>query len=116
MSASPPSRFCDEDWRERGRTLLLDSRSPIVGAGGLATGGSFNLAERALVRYPHLMTTVVSLSNLATAIQFETNRCRPAAKVEVVARRLSSLNADTVVTPRQVRLTNEPARALLCGS
>jgi len=96
-----------------GQNALLTARIAIVGAGGLGGPAALYLAGAGIGQITLIDDDIVSLSNLQRQIQFETKDVGQ-RKVEVVARRLQALNPDTVVDPRQVRLTNETARALLC--
>lgn len=96
-----------------GQNALLTARIAIVGAGGLGGPAALYLAAAGIGQITLIDDDSVSLSNLQRQIQFETKDVGQ-RKVDVLAQRLQTLNPDTAVRPRHVRLTEETAQPLLC--
>lgn len=96
-----------------GQNALLTARIAIVGAGGLGGPAALYLAAAGIGQITLIDDDTVSLSNLQRQIQFETKDVGQ-RKVDVLAQRLQTLNPDTAVRPRHVRLTEETAQPLLC--
>ncbi|GLQ24930.1 thiamine biosynthesis protein ThiF [Algimonas ampicilliniresistens] len=96
-----------------GQNALLTARIAIVGAGGLGGPAALYLAAAGIGQITLIDDDTISLSNLQRQIQFETKDVGQ-RKVDVLAQRLQTLNPDTAVRPRHVRLTEETAQPLLC--
>jgi adenylyltransferase/sulfurtransferase len=97
-----------------GQARLLASRVMIVGAGGLGSPAALYLAAAGVGTIGLVDWDAVELSNLQRQILHDTEDVdRP--KVFSAQARLSTLNPDVRVVPRQARLVKDNARELLAG-
>jgi molybdopterin-synthase adenylyltransferase len=98
-----------------GQQRLKAATVAIVGAGGLGSPAALYLAAAGVGRLRLIDDDTVSIDNLQRQIIFRTDDAGE-AKVARAAAALATLNPNTQVDPRNVRLTGANARALLDGA
>jgi molybdopterin/thiamine biosynthesis adenylyltransferase len=98
-----------------GQQRLKAATVAIIGAGGLGSPAALYLAAAGVGRLRLIDDDTVSLDNLQRQIIFRTDDAGE-SKVARAAAALAALNPNTQVDPRNVRLTEANARALLHGA
>jgi molybdopterin-synthase adenylyltransferase len=103
-----------KDFAEEGQEKLKNSRILLAGAGGLGSVVAFYLAASGIGHLRIADQDRVDLSNLNRQIlHWETDLDRP--KVESALDKLSKLNQEIIIEPRQVEINEETLPDLMEG-